>query len=1174
MKINPKQYKLLCIEDFDPEYENDIKLYRNTLGKSKWEKTTKIKKWEVFEIADDKLKWAVKVKRGVFDEGEKENSEFFLPSSIFVPINIDENYDLDTTNFEDEFIKQKFMPEIGIKERKYFPAVFEYYENLIQSSSNPVKRSIIISRIFYSWLTKFIILGFRRYLVEGDLWTPTASKTVGKMCMDFNEKYYKKQVSNINNKNNASILKIFLSMNKTKFYLAIICKFLQDIIKFLTPFLIRVFINYFEYDSKNILKGALLSLGFFASKTIDSLLLSKFYEYTSLIGCDLRSLLSSLVYRKVLKARVDYLSKYSQGFQTNLISIDSNRVQDGILNSIMSFSCIFQIILCMIYLYFVMGLSFLAGIGVMLVILPVNFFIAKFSKAFEAQQLKFKDQRIKIINAILNGIKLVKLYSWEKPFEEMISNVRDLELNKLSKVTAISSFIYSFMVLTPALIVVSTFSAFIYSKGFITAQIAFESMAIFNILRFPVSFLPDSIRMLVVAKVSYKRFVEFLGIPEVQNNNNLKITSNSEKLENSENFDIRVENASFSFNEDLAPFFKNIDLHIDKPGIHIIIGANGSGKTQFLLSLINENILTTGNLEISGKVCYVPQTPWIRNSSLRNNIIEENDRNEEKYDMVKNLCELDHDIELLPDGDYTEIGEKGVNLSGGQKQRVGLARAIYTKSNIYLIDDPFSNLDKNVGRKIFQNILSSEGYLSDCVRIIVTHDDYYLQYADCVYVLKDGKIIARGNLIQLRDSGINIDDFLSPMKETSTEVEDAKNKNTKNDSTRQNIPAKNKIPEKLVQKDILMVGKVKSNIYIQYIKNQSIYIFSIMTVFLALNILSSVFGNLLIAKYTSNVIYKSNSTNFFIIYGSLTGSQCLLSLFTAIAQIFGSIRASKLIHKKLLNYLFKTPVTFFESNPVGRMLNAFTKEMSVVDESIARSFRVYLLCVFSIIFGLLGVVYFFPYALIGIFFLILVFYFVQAFYIKSSRQIQRLESLSRAPILTHMVDTIHGLSIIKCQNKQEIFIRNFELYIDKNSIPFKANMFCNRWLGIRLEIMANVLLLISAVIMIIIGYFGNVESGAVGYVLFTTSSITQTLSFLIRTKCDLENQIVSIERISKFYNVPFENEPAKPLEIEKNWPQEGMISFFNYSCRYRSHLPDILRNLNIKIQPREKVLYL
>ncbi|KAF0990502.1 hypothetical protein HZS_3052 [Henneguya salminicola] len=1168
MCLASKGYNLLVCSDFKADDCLKLRFPKSYLKSPKYSKMLELKKGEVLKIIHKKrIGWWIKVSKTCVDINGKEYIKIgMVPSSILVPIKSTEMTYFNNEPSDNE--KIEMIPEISKKERKYFPLIFTFYKDYLKSETSQIIKANILSRIFYSWMTFYIYLGFKRYLVQGDLWKPSKSQQLPYLREKFEKscKKYKRQTD-------ISFFTLFMLNNKAQFLSAFFYKFIQDIIKFLTPFLLNKFILYSNDSNNPFWLGIVFSISIFIVNVLNSLFLNKYYDIVTSLGSDFRYILSSSIYQKMFKINSDHFRDSPVSFQTNLISIDSYKIQEAIVLMNMIWSTPFQIILCLGYLWYIIGLSTLSGLGVILLIIPINLILGRISKKIDSDFMKLKDQRIKLINTVLNGIKLVKLYAWEKAFDNFIGKIRKSELKTLVKKRVSISIVYSFMFLSPILISLASFFTYIQLVGFIDAKIAFVSMSIFSILRFPLTFLPETVSTIVSARVSYSRVKKFLSLPEVCDSNcSYSLTQSEDEVSSR----VCVSKADFSFKPNDLPILSNINFKAQPGSLHIIVGLNGSGKTAFLQSLLKETFLESGEVVIHGKLNYVPQQPWIRNNTLRNNIIDENPFNHSKYQKIIDICQLSSDILDLPAGDMTEIGEKGVNLSGGQKQRIGLARALYSTATIYLLDDPFSALDKNVGNKIFQNVISSDGYLSNKIRILTTHNDNFLKCSDCIHIMKNGTIVKSGTYDEIINGDVDFKDFSFSLSSTLETKKDSEPVSVDNDQLK-NIGKKYSKSETppyggIIDKDTLQKGSINFRIHLQFLKSLKYPLFIFMTISLIISTAGNTISQLFIADYSSNNITKSNSFKFFSIFGGITIIQTFFFFLYATFKMIGNYFSSKTFHHKLLKCLLKSPITLFESTPLGRFINAFSKEMSTIDDLLTNTFMLAIYFFLILLFSLAGIIYTIPYLSIPIFILAIIYYFIQRLYIKSSRQIQRIESFSRAPIISLLVDTYYGLSIIKCNRFEGKFLERFDELLNSNLVSFKMNLCCNRWLGVRLEMIANILIFVCSLVIVYMVMINKITPGSVGFILFTTTSITQTMSFFIRIRCDFENQMVSIERISTFFKIEPEKE-NNLIELPIKWPTEGSVSFLNYSCCYRNYLKNVLDSINISIQPGQKVAY-
>jgi len=453
------------------------------------------------------------------------------------------------------------------------------------------------------------------------------------------------------------------------------------------------------------------------------------------------------------------------------------------------------------------------------------------------------------------------------------------------------------------------------------------------------------------------------------------------------NFAITVKNGTFSWSKDDMPVLKDINLNVKANKLIAVVGQVGKGKSSLLSALLGDLHKISGKVNLTSSVAYVPQIAWIQNATVRQNIIFTNTFDKKKYDKVIKACALEPDFKTLEGGDMTEIGERGINLSGGQKQRVSLARAIYSDNDIYLLDDPLSAVDSHVAKHIFDQVIGPEGILKNKTRILVTHRLTILPQVDEIIVLKDGCIFEQGTyteLIKLKgdfadflvqyfaqeaESGAEedakaIEEFIEgidpELKERITKVRSeasdlASNSNTvslKHDtsfdsrsfyqSVSSNSPQKSSPKKaKLVEAEAVETGSVKWSVYGKYFK--AVGVWSCLITFLAF-CLSSSFNfasSLWLTSWSGDP--PSNDTSLrntrLGVYGALGFGETTFILTSSLVFNIASLSASKVIHNQMLARVLRAPMSFFDTTPLGRILNRFSKDIDVVDVSIRFNLR-------------------------------------------------------------------------------------------------------------------------------------------------------------------------------------------------------------------------------------------
>ena len=388
---------------------------------------------------------------------------------------------------------------------------------------------------------------------------------------------------------------------------------------------------------------------------------------------------------------------------------------------------------------------------------PLNAIVARNMKALQIEQMKNKDRRNKMMDEILNGMKIIKLYAWESSFKDQVNAIRDKEIAALKKIAYLNAAMTFLWVCAPTIVALASFATYVLVdpvNNVLDANTAFVSLTLFNLLRVPLNVLPILIVYLIQCQVSLNRINKFMNSEELDP----QAVSHDDKVEDM----VRVQKGSFSWSkEQSTSTLSGIDVQIKKGQLVAVVGQVGAGKSSLLNAFLGEMVRTSGAINVKGQVAYVPQQAWIQNGTVEYNIQFGQGKDEKKYKSVLDSCALVPDLEMLPGGDQTEIGEKGINLSGGQKQRISLARAVYSEGDLYLLDDPLSAVDAHVGAHIFDHVLSPvKGLLRDKTRVLVTHSAKYLPQMDRIFVMRDGRVSEQGNYQELLAAGGEFADFL------------------------------------------------------------------------------------------------------------------------------------------------------------------------------------------------------------------------------------------------------------------------------------------------------------------------------------------------------------------------------------------------------------------------------
>ncbi|XP_020852474.1 ATP-binding cassette sub-family C member 2 isoform X1 [Phascolarctos cinereus] len=1147
------------------------------------------------------------------------------------------------------------------------------------ASNNPSAMASFLSSITFSWFDSIIVKGYKQPLTLEDVWelnekekthevskiftkymeieVEKARQALQKRCQkrksqekseakmngpntsqsqdnlvleDMKQKKKKKESISGTTQDFAKswLLKALLKTFRGILAKSFVYKLIQDLLAFLSPQLLKSMISFASDPSTYLWKGYVNSALFFVVALIQSFCLQWYYQYCFVLGMTVRTTLMASIYSKTLTISNKSRKQYTIGETVNLMSVDAQRFMDMTNFVHMLWSCPLQIALSVFFLWMELGPSILAGLAVMIIFIPINAVLATKSRAIQVDNMKNKDRRLKIMNEVLSGIKILKYFAWEPSFIDQIQGIRKTELKALRTFALLQSVVVFIFNLAPILVSVATFTVYILvdENNVLDAQKAFTSITLFNLLRFPLAMLPMLITTLLQVSVSTERLEKYLT------GDDLDISNIGQDVHPGKA--VQFHEASFTWDRSIEPAVQNVTLDIKTGQLVAVVGTVGSGKSSLMAAMLGEMEPICGHINIKGSIAYVPQQSWIQNGTLRDNILFGSPFDEKRYQQILEACALLPDLKILPAGDLTEIGEKGINVSGGQKQRISLARAVYNSSDIYILDDPLSAVDSHVGKHLFDKVIGPNGLLKDKTRLLVTHGIHFLPKVDEIVVLVNGTVVEKGSYDALLANRATFAKNLKLYAKQGSSEEEAtvgdgsesededdlglvpsveeipndavslaltrennfqrtlsrrsrSGSNRHRKSLRDSLKVGNMKPkqkeneevvkgQKLIEKEVVETGQVKLSIFLKYLSSMGWWF--IIFIFLAYIGNSAAFmgSNFWLSEWTSdsqtywNKTYPTSMRDLRIgIYGTLGFTQGFFVLLASLLSTFGTIHASRNLHSQLLDNILRAPMSFFDTTPTGRIVNRFSNDVSTMDETIPMSLRSWMLCFLGIISTLIMISVATPIFIAIIIPLAIVYICVQRFYVATSRQLRRLDSVTKSPVYSHFSETVTGLSIIRAFEHQQRFHKHNENLIDTNKKCVFSWIISNRWLAIRLELIGNLVVFFPSLLMVI--YRNNLSGDMVGLVLSNALNITQTLNWLVRMTSELETNIVAVERINEYIKVKNEAHWVTEKRPPDNWPSKGEIQFTNYQVRYRPELDLTLHGITCNIQSTEKV---
>ncbi|KID89317.1 multidrug resistance-associated protein 1 [Metarhizium guizhouense ARSEF 977] len=1113
------------------------------------------------------------------------------------------------------------------------------YEAIFEDEECPVEYATVFSRLTFSWMTPMMQYGYKVFLTENDLWglaKPDQTKTTGAA-------FEKAWAHELNHRPKSPSL--WLAMFRAyggPYAVAALFKIGNDIAQYIQPQLLRLLLTWVksynpEYGviAEPVIKGAAIALAMFSCAVFQTTMVHQYFQLSFVTGMRIKGGLASTIYRKSLRLSNEGRSTKTTGDIVNYMAVDAQRLQDLTQFLQQAWSAPFQIIICMISLYNLVGWSMMAGIVVMIIMMPAQGWVARIMKNLQKDQMKNKDARSRLINEIITNMKSIKLYAWGAAFMNKLNYVRnEQELKNLRRIGATQAFANFTWNTAPFFVSCSTFTVFVLTQDRpLTTDIIFPALALFNLLTFPLAVLPMVITSIVEASVAIGRLTDFLTAEELQSDS---VTVKPAPKEMGEET-VLIRDGTFSWNRhEPKEVLKNIDFTAYKGELTCVVGRVGAGKSSFLQSILGDLWKVKGSAEVRGTVAYASQQTWILNATVKENIVFGYKYDSEFYEKTIKACALLDDFAQLPDGDETVVGERGISLSGGQKARVSLARSVYARADIYLLDDVLSAVDSHVGRHIIDNVLGPRGLLSTKTRILATNSIPVLKQASFITMLKDGEVAEKGTYSQLiakkglvadllrtagHDSNNGSGSSSPPSSETSTiiegepsftqnkeEVEEAledvpemepikgatpMGKKTRSGSMatlRRASTASFRGPrgkltdEELASasrtkqtKEFVEQGKVKWSVYGEYAKENNLVAVGIYIFALLASQSASIGGSVWLKEWSEhNEKTGSNDSigKYIGIYFAFgIGSSLLTVGQTLVLWIFCSIEASRKLHERMANAIFRSPMSFFDTTPAGRILNRFSSDIYRVDEVLARVFNMLFVNVARSCFTL-GVISFSTPAFIALIVpLALTYYWIQRYYLRTSRELKRLDSVTRSPVYAHFQESLGGITTIRAFRQQQRFELENEWRVDANLRAYFPSISANRWLAVRLEFIGAVVILAAAGLAIIsVSNHSGLTEGTVGLAMSYALQITTSLNWIVRQTVEVETNIVSVERVLEYARLPSE----APEIIPENrppiaWPAKGEVDFKNYSTRYREGLDLVLKNVNLDIKSHEKI---
>ncbi|GFP85392.1 ABC transporter c family member 5 [Phtheirospermum japonicum] len=1037
----------------------------------------------------------------------------------------------------------------------------------------PYSEAGLLSLVTLSWLNPLLSIGAKRPLELKDipLLAPKDRSKTNYKCLNSNWEKLKSE----NPINQPSLAwAIFKTFWKEAARNAIFVG-LNTLVSYVGPYMISYFVDYLGGKETFAHEGYILAGVFFSAKLVETFTTRQWYLGVDILGMHVRSALTAMVYRKGLRLSSSARQSHTSGEIVNYMAVDVQRVGDysWYLHDIWMLPM--QIVLALAILYKNVGIASVATLVATIVSIVATVPLARVQEDYQDRLMTAKDDRMRKTSECLRNMRILKLQAWEDRYRLILEDMRGVEFKYLKKALYSQAFITFIFWSSPIFVSAVTFGTCILLGGQLTAGSVLSALATFRILQEPLRNFPDLVSMMAQTKVSLDRITGFLEEEELQEDATVALPRGVSDVA------IEIKDGEFCWDPSSgSPTLSGIEFRVEK-GMHVAV---------------------CGVVKICGSAAYVSQSAWIQSGNIEENILFGSPMNKAKYKSVIHACSLKKDLELFSHGDQTIIGDRGINLSGGQKQRVQLARALYHDADIYLLDDPFSAVDAHTGSELFKEYIMTA--LATKTVVFVTHQVEFLPAADLILVLKEGRIIQAGKYDELLQAGTDFNtlvsahheaieamDFCSQASEDSDKNDplDSSVLMSKNcDSVSKNISSladevqqgvstseqkavkekkksKRSRRKQLVQEEERERGRVSMKVYWSYMtaayKGLLIpCIILAQTLFQLLQIASSwwmAWAN----PQTAGDEPRTSSMVLILVYMALAfGSSWFIFIRAVLVATFGLAAAQKLF-LKMLRSVFRAPMSFFDSTPAGRILNRVSIDQSVVDLDIPFRLGGFASTTIQLL-GIVGVMTQVTWQILLLVIpMAIACLWMQKYYMASSRELVRIVSIQKSPVIHLFAESIAGAATIRGFGQEKRFMKRNLHLLDCFARPFFCSLAAIEWLCLRMELLSTIVFAFCMLLLVSFPH-GSIDPSMAGLAVTYGLNMNARLSRWILSFCKLENKIISIERIHQYCQIPSEApqfiDDSRP---PSSWPENGTIELIDLKVRYKESLPVVLHGV-------------
>nr|XP_057156093.1 ATP-binding cassette sub-family C member 12 isoform X19 [Pan paniscus]XP_057156094.1 ATP-binding cassette sub-family C member 12 isoform X19 [Pan paniscus] len=981
----------------------------------------------------------------------------------------------------------------------------------------------------------------------------------------------------------ASLSRVVWKFQRTRVLMDIVANILCIIMAAIGPtVLIHQILQQTERTSGKVWVGIGLCIALFATEFTKVFFWTLAWAINYRTAIRLKVALSTLVFENLVSFKT--LTHISVGEVLNILSSDSYSLFEAALFCPLPATIPILMVFCAAYAFFILGPTALIGISVYVIFIPVQMFMAKLNSAFRRSAILVTDKRVQTMNEFLTCIKLIKMYAWEKSFTNTIQDIRRRERKLLEKAGFVQSGNSALAPIVSTIAIVLTFSCHILLRRKLTAPVAFSVIAMFNVMKFPIAILPFSIKAMAEANVSLRRMKKILidksppsYITQPEDPDTVLLLANAtltweheasrkstpKKLQNqkrhlckkqrSEAYSERSPPAKGATgpeeqSDSLKSVLHSISFVVRKGKILGICGNVGSGKSSLLAALLGQMQLQKGVVAVNGTLAYVSQQAWIFHGNVRENILFGEKYDHQRYQQTVRVCGLQKDLSNLPYGDLTEFLE--------------------SCDEVILLED-----GEICGKGTHKELMEERGRYAKLI-----HNLRGLQFKDPEHLYNAAMVEAFKESPAEREE----DAVLAP----GNEKDEGKESETGSEFVDTKVPE-----HQLIQTESPQEGTVTWKTYHTYIKASGGYLLSLFTVFLFLLMIgSAAFSNWWLglwldkgSRMTCGPQGNMTMCEVGVVLADI-GQHVYQWVYTAsmvFMLVFGvtkgfvftktTLMASSSLHDMVFDKILKSPMSFFDTTPTGRLMNRFSKDMDELDVRLPFHAENFLQQFFMVVFILVILAAVFPAVLLVMASLAVGFFILLRIFHRGVQELKKVENVSRSPWFSHITSSMQGLGIIHAYGKKESCITQFKTLNDENSSHLLYFNCALRWFALRMDVLMNILTFIVALLVTL--SFSSISTSSKGLSLSYIIQLSGLLQVCVRTGTETQAKLTSVELLREYIStcVPECTHPLKVGTCPKDWPSHGEITFRDYQMRYRDNTPLVLDSLNLNIQSGQTV---